>query len=287
MCSNCHFLLGEGKISTPNQAKSGTAAGAIWNGDPLEPPVIPAKAGIQSDDNASPNVCGVDSRFRGNDYVSQMAPMLGHPSARHQPVFWRKTCSRNVNWGREDALVNLGLLWAIIALPALGVAYLLFRIMRSYFKLRGQRLVTCPETQKPAAVDLDAIPLARSAAFTTPHLRLSECSRWPERQGCGQECLEQIEAAPEGCLVRRIVANWYADKTCAICGKPVNVTEEWVGHVPALLNPEKKTVYWDKIAVEKLPEVFQTHSPVCWSCHIAETFRCEHPDLVVDRPARW
>jgi hypothetical protein len=46
-----------------------------WNGDPLEPPVIPAKAGIQSDDSTFPKVCGVDSRpsassgqaFRGND----------------------------------------------------------------------------------------------------------------------------------------------------------------------------------------------------------------------------
>jgi hypothetical protein len=29
--------------------------------------------------------------------------------------------------------------------------------------------------------------------LSQPHLRLSECSRWPERQGCGQECLSQIE----------------------------------------------------------------------------------------------
>ena len=157
--------------------------------------------------------------------------------------------------------MNLGLFWVILALLTLALGYLLFRGLRSYFKLRGKRLVTCPETQKPAAVDLDAIHLARDAAFGTPQLRLSECSRWPERQECGQECLKQIEAAPEGCLVRRIVADWYAGKTCVICGKPVDATEEWVGHVPALLNPEKKTVYWDKIAAEGLPEVFQTHCP--------------------------
>ena len=42
-------------------------AGVIWNGDPLEPPVIPAKAGIQSDDSTFAKVRGVDSRFRGND----------------------------------------------------------------------------------------------------------------------------------------------------------------------------------------------------------------------------
>ena len=33
----------------------------------FEGPVIPAKAGIQSVDSASPKVCEVDSRFRGND----------------------------------------------------------------------------------------------------------------------------------------------------------------------------------------------------------------------------
>jgi len=183
--------------------------------------------------------------------------------------------------------MNHGLIWVLVALLALGLGYLLFRGLRTYFKLGGKRLVTCPETQKIAAVDLDTVHLARDAAFGTPHLRLSECSRWPERRGCGQECLKQIEAAPEDCLVRRIVADWYAGKTCAICGKAVDVAEQWVGHVPALLSPEKVTTYWDKLAPEKLPEVFQTHSPVCWSCHMAETFRRVHPDLVVDRPARW
>jgi hypothetical protein len=42
-------------------------AGVIWNGDPLEPPVIPAKAGIQSAVSTFAKACGVDSRFRGND----------------------------------------------------------------------------------------------------------------------------------------------------------------------------------------------------------------------------
>ena len=42
-------------------------SGVIWDCIPYEPPVIPAKAGIQSVDRAFPRVCGVDSRFRGND----------------------------------------------------------------------------------------------------------------------------------------------------------------------------------------------------------------------------
>ena len=57
-----------------SQPEALPGADVIWNGDPLEPPVIPtkapvipAKAGIHSVDSAFPKACGVDSRFRGND----------------------------------------------------------------------------------------------------------------------------------------------------------------------------------------------------------------------------
>jgi hypothetical protein len=36
----------------------------IWDGIPIEMPVIPAKAGIQSIDRAFPKVCRVDSLSR-------------------------------------------------------------------------------------------------------------------------------------------------------------------------------------------------------------------------------
>jgi hypothetical protein len=32
--------------------------------------------------------------------------------------------------------------------------------------------------------------------------------------------------------------------------------------------------------------VLQTHLPVCWDCYIAQTFRRDHPDMVVYRPWR-
>jgi hypothetical protein len=59
---------------------------------------------------------------------------------------------------------------------------------------------------------------------------------------------------------------------------------QWHDHRPALLSPDKKTVQWSEIPAEELPEVFEKHLPVCWSCHIAETFRREYPEPVVDRP---
>jgi integrase len=50
------------------------------------------------------------------------------------------------------------------------------------------------------------------------------------------------------------------------------------------MGPDRKTVQWSDLPAEKLPQVFETHRPVCWSCHIAQTFRRGHPELVVDRP---
>ena len=56
-------------------------------GDQLEPPVIPAKAGIQSDDSTFPKVCGVDSRFRGNDYGLERPCLANDTSTRVREIF--------------------------------------------------------------------------------------------------------------------------------------------------------------------------------------------------------
>jgi hypothetical protein len=169
------------------------------------------------------------------------------------------------------------------ALAALGTAYLVLRpVARAYLGLRGTRVVTCPETGKPVAIEVDARHAAVTAASGRPHLRLRDCSRWPERRGCGQECLRQAEEAPEDCLARVMLARWYAGKACVYCGKPFEV-DGW-GHKPALMNAGGRTFEWHEVRPEALPEVLATHLPVCWDCHIAETFRREHPELVTDRP---
>ncbi len=175
-----------------------------------------------------------------------------------------------VAYALAGLVVAFGLLWV-----ALGV--------RRYLKLRGKRLVTCPQNQKPAAVSVDAQRAGAQALVGDSHLRLRECSRWPEKRNCGQECLKQIELAPEDCLVRNIVTNWYEGKHCAICGELIHDVE-WMGHKPALLDPQRSTVHWDAVAAEKLPEYFTTHAPVCWDCHVAMTLRREHPELVTERP---
>jgi hypothetical protein len=176
----------------------------------------------------------------------------------------------------------LALVSIVVAVLALFIV--ITPILRSYLRYRGTRLVTCPETKKPAAVEADAFQVAflDSAA---QKLRLKECSRWPERADCGQECLQEIEAAPEDCLVRTIVTKWYEGRQCALCGKAIGKID-WLEHKPGLLGPDRKTELWSQFRAETLPEVMSTHQPVCWDCHIAASFRNQFPDLVIDRPRK-
>jgi len=158
------------------------------------------------------------------------------------------------------------------------------RALQTYLKFRGKRLVSCPETRKPAAVRVAAGNATLKATVGNEQLSLSECSRWPEREACGQECLAQIQEAPNACLVSTIINRWYQGQNCAYCHKPFGEIR-WHDHPPALVDYERRTVEWNQIPAEKLQEALGVHWPVCWSCHIAQTFRREHPELVVDRPA--
>jgi hypothetical protein len=173
----------------------------------------------------------------------------------------------------------------VLIVLALAVGLFIFRAIpgvRAFFDYRGKRLITCPETQKPAAVNVAAGQAAVGAFLSEPTLRLKECSRWPEREGCGQDCLQQIEADPENCVVWNIVSKWYEGKKCVFCRKPIGPLHH-LDHAPALLGPDFRTVEWKDLRPEVLPDVFARCQPVCWNCHIAETFRRVHPQLVTDR----
>jgi hypothetical protein len=176
------------------------------------------------------------------------------------------------------------LLYLVVVLVAAGLLYaLLRRPVSEYVRMRGARVVACPENEQPAAVTVDARRAALTAAAGHERLRLDSCSRWPEKAGCGQECLKQIEAQPTDCLVRTQVDRWYADKSCAICGKALGQVE-WAAHAPALRAPDGRTLEWRDVRPETMFEVMGSHAAVCWDCHVAETFRRQRPDLVLDNP---
>jgi hypothetical protein len=187
-----------------------------------------------------------------------------------------------LNGGEEDTFMETAIFSGLLVLATVIAG----RVGWVCFQTRGDRLVTCPETRQPAGVTLDIKQALRHSALPgiggAKALRLHTCSRWPERQGCGQECLAQIEASPESCLVRTVLTRWYAEKSCAVCGKPIGEIH-WAYHRPALMNAERRTVEWTQLRAEMVPAVLETHSPVCWNCHIMQTFCHEHPDMVVDR----
>ena len=158
-------------------------------------------------------------------------------------------------------------------------------LIRSTSRFRGTRAVTCPENHEPVIVEIDSLHASLTATVGLPDIRLENCSRWPMKKDCGQECLMDLDVAPGECLVSGVLMRWYRDKNCVYCKKAFSELQ-WLDHRPALLSPEKKLLSWGQVHLDELRSVLETHHPVCWDCYIAQSFRLEHPDLVVFRPHR-
>lgn len=170
---------------------------------------------------------------------------------------------------------------AALVVSLLAIAVAAAALSRAWWAWRQRRLITCPENEKPAAVRVDAL----RAAISPAGLRLSECSRWPEKEGCGQECLRQIERGPGECLVRTLVARWYEDKSCACCGKAIRDVA-WADQRPGLRAPDGTCLAWPDVPPEALPDTFKTHAAVCWDCLVVQKVAREHADAVTLRPKR-
>jgi hypothetical protein len=153
-----------------------------------------------------------------------------------------------------------------------------FQAVRTFFVMRGTRVVKCPETHETAGVVVDAPHAAWTSLRGSTELRLQSCSRWPGRSGCAQQCVRQIEAAPAECLVKNILTKWYADKKCVVCRESLNPVD-WTHHKATLMRPDGTIAEWCEFRPEEIPYTLQTHLPVCWNCYVEETFRSQHPEL--------
>jgi hypothetical protein len=173
-------------------------------------------------------------------------------------------------------------MWILGILLILAAGWLIGSAVTSWWKYRGERIVRCPENQRPAGVRVDAGHAGLTAIGKSPELRLNSCSRWPERAGCGQACLAQIEASPHDCLVRTILVKWYQGKSCVSCGRPFGDIE-WTGAKPALRTEDQPLVEWSQVPAERLEETLATARPICFACYTATRLVREHPDLAIDR----
>lgn len=79
-----------------------------------------------------------------------------------------------------------------------------------------------------------------------------------------------------------MVKGWAKGRPCVLCGRDVTESR-FAGHHIALLEPGGMTREWVDVAADRLALALATSLPVCWNCHVAETFRRMHPELVTDR----
>ena len=172
-----------------------------------------------------------------------------------------------------------------IALVAISLFLVVSFFVHAYVRYRDSRLINCPGTGESAMVEVDAVHAALTSFAGTPDIRLRNCWRWPINENCGQECLTQLDVAPAECLVSGVLRRWYDCKHCVYCGKgfqQIPLTD----HQPALRSPKGELVTWREVPIEDIQIVMDTYSPVCWDCYIAQSFRRDHPELVVYRPWR-
>ena len=177
----------------------------------------------------------------------------------------------------------MSIAYVIAAVLLIGLIYFGIRFwVKASERFGGGQIITCPETKKEAIVSVDVEHAALTSLVGQTDIRLENCWRWPMRENCGQECLAQLNVAPENCMVRSVLMKWYKDKSCAFCRK-VFEEQHIIDHKPALLSPGGLLLEWREVALPNLAEIMATHRPVCWNCYIAQAFRRDHPELVVDR----
>ncbi len=85
------------------------------------------------------------------------------------------------------------LIWLVLCLVVVSFLLLLPALWRRAIcdRYSGSRLVACPENKQPAVVSFDARHAAATEMDGRLDLRLSDCTRWPERSKCNQACLSQ------------------------------------------------------------------------------------------------
>jgi hypothetical protein len=159
---------------------------------------------------------------------------------------------------------------AAIILVALPIGFSL----QSYFRNRGRRTVICPETHEPVTVELDTEYAFKTALDGQEHERLKSCSRWPDKEDCGQECLAQVDPTPEN--LERLLTKWYEGKSCVICERRLSQADWQRGRL-ALLNEKQKLFELRHMHLEDMPSLLDRMAPLCWNCHQEERARQAEP----------
>ncbi len=91
-------------------------------------------------------------------------------------------------------LITFILALSLFGIASLIVGYLLW-LNAQKREYRAPRMVICPENLESVQVTIDGEHAARTALAGQAQFRIDSCTRWPEKQGCGQECAAQVPLA--------------------------------------------------------------------------------------------
>jgi hypothetical protein len=163
--------------------------------------------------------------------------------------------------------VFVPLVFAVVLLVYVGIAIATWR------RLRGLRVVSCPETRRPAGVTVDLGHALATAVWEAADVRLASCSCWPERQGCDEGCVPQIETGEAATRPRAIAARFFERRSCAICLRRIKPLTHGA-HQPGFMNPiTREATPWDQLPAQDLPDAVASHRALCRDCTFAESSR--------------
>ena len=93
----------------------------------------------------------------------------------------------------QRALLLIGTIYLLFTVAIAIILYLASfftaRMIVNFLLFRGEHPVVGPETGGCAIIRIKAVRAAVTSAVDDPRLQVSDCSRWPEREGCRQECV--------------------------------------------------------------------------------------------------
>ena len=164
-----------------------------------------------------------------------------------------------------------------ILLVALVVVVYLAIAVATWWRFRGARVVTCPETGHAAGVTIDLGHAMASAVWERADLRIAACSCWPERRGCEEACVTQIEASPSGTSARTMAARFFEGRPCVICQRRIGPLTGAALQPGFMDTVTREVVPWTLVPTADLPDAIARRRPLCPECTLAESSRGPYP----------
>ena len=103
------------------------------------------------------------------------------------------------------------------------------------------------------------------------------------RPPAGRREARHARSNPHDAATTAQLKRFFEGKVCAACSRPIAPVH--AGELrPGLLNTKtQEAIAWADIPTANLSFALESHDPLCSHCAVVETFRREHPELVVDR----